>query len=59
MMIRKPITGRSAWRPSDFASPDAYTTTLTDAHLAVIASVATRRADASRAGLTEAMPVGG
>jgi hypothetical protein len=33
-MIHTPITGRSAWRPSDFPSPDAYTTTLTDAHLA-------------------------
>lgn len=31
---RTPITGRSAWRPSDFPSPDAYTTELTDAHLA-------------------------
>ena len=29
-----PITAPSAWRPSDFASPDTYSRTLTDAHLA-------------------------
>jgi hypothetical protein len=29
-----PITARSAWRPTDFASSDAYSATLTDAHLA-------------------------
>ncbi len=43
--IRTPITGRSAWRPSDFASPDAYTTALTDAHLAAFdAALGTARA---------------
>jgi hypothetical protein len=31
---RQPITGRSAWRPSDFPSPDTYTVTLTEAHFA-------------------------
>ena len=45
MMIRKPLTGRSAWRPSDFASPDAYTTALTGAHLAAFdAALGTARA---------------
>ena len=45
MMIRKPLTGRSAWRPSDFASPDAYTTALTEAHLAAFdAALGTARA---------------
>jgi hypothetical protein len=44
-MIHTPITGRSAWRPSDFRSPDAYTTTLTDAHLAAFgAALGTARA---------------
>ena len=31
---RTPITARSAWRPGDFPTPDAYTVTLTGDHLA-------------------------
>ncbi|ETW93367.1 MAG: hypothetical protein ETSY1_39510 [Candidatus Entotheonella factor] len=30
---RQPIAGSSAWRPSDFPTQDAYTFTLTEAHL--------------------------
>jgi hypothetical protein len=42
---RTPVTARSAWRPADFASPDAYTVTLGDAHLAAFdAALATNRA---------------
>ncbi len=29
---RQPIAGRSAWHPSDFATSDAYSFTLTEAH---------------------------
>ena len=43
--IRKPITSRSAWRPSDFPSRDAYSIALTDAHLAALdAALGTARA---------------
>jgi hypothetical protein len=31
---RDPIRGRSAWRPSDFPTPDAYSVTLTETHFA-------------------------
>ena len=42
---RTPVTGRSAWRPSDFPGPDAYSVTLTDAHLAAFdAALGTARA---------------
>jgi hypothetical protein len=47
--VRKPIVARSAWRPSDFASREAYTVELTPAHLdafdaALTSSRATGRA---------------
>ena len=43
---RAPITGRSAWKPADFPTPDAYSITLTSAHLAAFdaALAAARRA---------------
>jgi hypothetical protein len=42
---RRPIIGRSAWRPSDFASRDAYTVALGEAHLAAFdAALAVSRA---------------
>ena len=43
---REPVRARSAWRPADFPTPDAYSVTLTDAHLAAFdaALAATRRA---------------
>ena len=31
---RIPVTGRSAWRPADFAGPEAYSVTLTPAQRA-------------------------
>src|SRR5262249_47037831 len=31
---RTPVTARSAWRPADFPSPDAYSVALTDVHRA-------------------------
>jgi hypothetical protein len=43
---RMPITARSAWRPRDFASPEAYSATLTDAHHAAFgAALARARTD--------------
>ena len=42
---RQPIRTRSAWRPADFESPDAYSFTLTPAHLdAFDAALAANRA---------------
>ena len=43
---RQPVRARSAWKPTDFASPDAYSVTLTDAHFAAFdaALAANRRA---------------
>jgi hypothetical protein len=43
---REPIRARSAWRPADFPSPEAFSITLTEAHLAAFdaALAATRRA---------------
>ncbi|MGH7306028.1 MAG: hypothetical protein ACRELZ_22315, partial [Candidatus Rokuibacteriota bacterium] len=29
---RMPVRSRSAWKPADFPTPDAYSFTLTDAH---------------------------
>lgn len=63
-------TAVAAWLVATGRAPDASAAAecirrvrpqvvLTEAHLAVIASVAPRCADASRAGLTEAMPGGG
>jgi hypothetical protein len=41
---RQPVRGRSAWRPHDFATPAAYSVTLTDAHFASFdAAVASNR----------------
>ena len=31
---RMPVQARSAWKPADFATPDAFSFTLTDAHFA-------------------------
>jgi hypothetical protein len=31
---RQPVRARSAWRPADFPTPDAFSFTLTDAHFA-------------------------
>ena len=33
LTTRQPVRARSAWRPADFPTPDAFTITLTDAHL--------------------------
>ena len=42
---RMPITGPSAWRPSDFPSRDAYSVALSEAHLAAFdAALAVNRA---------------
>ena len=30
---RPPVRARSAWRPADFPTPDAFSFTLTDSHL--------------------------
>ena len=44
VITRRPVRGRGAWRPKDFASPDAYTFTLTERHLAAFdAAVAAAR----------------
>src|SRR5438105_2378015 len=41
---REPRPARSAWRPGDFPTPDAYSFTLTEAHLAAFdAAVAANR----------------
>src|SRR5262245_12517396 len=43
--MRKPVTAPSAWRPADFADPNAYTVTLAAAHLAAFdAALALNRA---------------
>jgi hypothetical protein len=43
---REPVRARSAWKPSDFPTPDAYSFTLTEAHLGAFdaAIAANRRA---------------
>ena len=41
---REPIRARSAWKPSDFPTPAAYSFTLTEAHLAAFdAAIAASR----------------
>ena len=41
---REPIRARSAWKPSDFPAPAAYSFTLTEAHLAAFdAAIAVNR----------------
>jgi len=51
---RTPVRARSAWKPADFATPDAYSFTLTDAHLAAFdaAIAANRRAGRNTEDLT-------
>ena len=46
---RAPIQARSAWKPADFPTPDAFSFTLTDAHFAAFdaALAANRRAGRS------------
>ena len=47
--VRKPIVGRSAWRPADFASRDAYTVALTSTHLAAFDAALARSRATGRA----------
>ena len=51
---REPVRARSAWKPSDFPTPAAYSFTLTEAHLAAFdaAIAANRRAGRSVEDLT-------
>jgi hypothetical protein len=51
---RQPIRARSAWRPADFPTPDAFSFTLTGAHLAAFdaALARSRRAHANAEDLT-------
>src|SRR5688500_12417850 len=53
---RKPVHGRSAWRPADFADATTYSVTLTDAHFAAFdaALAANRRANRAAEGVTQA-----
>ena len=46
---RQPIERRSAWRPSDFSSPDAYSFTLSEAHFAAFDAALAANRGAHRA----------
>jgi Taurine catabolism dioxygenase TauD, TfdA family len=45
---RQPVRGRSAWRPSDFPTADAYSFTLTGTHLAAFDRALAANRDAGR-----------
>jgi Taurine catabolism dioxygenase TauD, TfdA family len=45
---RAPIRARSAWKPDDFPSPDAFSFTLTDAHFAAFDAMLAANRDARR-----------
>jgi hypothetical protein len=45
---RQPVRARSAWRPADFPTPDAFSFTLTDAHFAAFDRALTANRDAGR-----------
>jgi hypothetical protein len=53
---REPVRARSAWKPADFPTPDAYSFTLTDTHFAAFdaAVAANRRAGRAPEDLTAA-----
>jgi len=45
---RQPVRGRSAWRPADFETPDAYSFTLTATHFAAFDRALAANRDAGR-----------
>jgi hypothetical protein len=45
---RQPVRGRSAWRPADFPTPDAYSFPLTDAHFAAFDGALAANREAGR-----------
>jgi hypothetical protein len=45
----KPVRARSAWRPADFPTPDAFSFTLTEAHLAAFDRALAMNREAGRA----------
>jgi Taurine catabolism dioxygenase TauD, TfdA family len=46
---RQPVRARSAWRPADFPTPDAYSFTLTEGHFAAFDRALAASRDAGRA----------